>query len=68
MEQIVVDREAILATGTLDGLPDDRARWPDEARAMYRDILGELDGWCRQHDWPRSKNTWVAEEAVRRSW
>ena len=68
MEQIVVDREAIQATGKFDDLPNDRARWPDEARTMYRDILGELDGWCRQNDWPKSKNAWVAEEAVRQSW
>ena len=68
MEQIVEDRQAVQATGNLDGLPNDRAKWPEEASTIYRQILGELDGWCRHHDWPKSTNSWVAEEAVRRSW
>ena len=31
-------------------------------------LLRELNSWSRDHDWPMSTNSWIAEEAVRRSW
>jgi hypothetical protein len=49
-------------------LPDEREEWPDTASREYRRILRELNSWSRAHDWPMSSNSWIAEEAVRRSW
>ena len=49
-------------------LPNERADWPDDAGREYRRLLRELNSWSRDHDWPMSTNSWVAEEAVRRSW
>lgn len=50
------------------GLPGDRAEWPDDARASFRELVGELDRWCRDHQWPPSGNARIAEEAIRRCW
>jgi hypothetical protein len=49
-------------------LPQDRSRWPNAARLAHRELLGELDRWCRQHDWPTFENTTIAERAVREVW
>ena len=49
-------------------LPEDRTEWPEQARNAFHDVLRQLDRWCRNHDWPTSRNAWVAEEAVRQSW
>jgi hypothetical protein len=49
-------------------LPDDRAEWPDDAGREYRRLLRALNSWSRDHDGPMSSNSWIAEEAVRRSW
>ena len=51
-----------------DVLPDDRVDWPEGAGREYSRLLRELNSWSREHDWPMSGNSWVAEEAVRRSW
>jgi hypothetical protein len=47
-------------------LPDNRRDWPSDEQDSYREILTELDAWSRRHDAPRSLNSWIAEEAVRR--
>jgi hypothetical protein len=49
-------------------LPDSRENWSDGARAAYQGVLGELDAWCRNHNASKKLNSWVAEEAIRRSW
>ena len=49
-------------------LPEARAAWPPAAAQEYQQLLRELDTWSREHDWPMSSNSWIAEEAVRRSW
>ena len=49
-------------------LPDERSEWPEQARAAFRDVLRQLDRWCREYDWPTSRNSLVAEEAIRQSW
>ena len=49
-------------------LPETRDRGPDNASREYSRLLRELNSWCREHDWPMSGNSWIAEEAVRRSW
>jgi hypothetical protein len=51
-----------------DILPNEREKWPDAASREYRRLLRELNSWSREHDWPFSGNSWIAEEAVRRSW
>ncbi len=47
---------------------DNPAEWASGAQSAYREVLGELDRWCRTNDSPRSLNSWIAEEAVRQSW
>lgn len=49
----------------LSGDPSD---WPFDARDTRRQVLSQLDAWCRTHDAPKTLNSWVAEEAVRQSW
>jgi len=49
-------------------LPSERAEWPNDAGREYSRLLRELNSWSRDHDWPMSSNSWIAEEAVRRSW
>jgi hypothetical protein len=67
METITEHRfSAPLATA--DMLPDGREEWPDTASREYRRLLRELNSWSREHDWPMSGNSWIAEEAVRRTW
>ncbi len=48
-------------------LPERRPEWPSGAQSAYRGVLDELDAWCRNNDAPRGLNSWIAEEAVRRS-
>ena len=36
-------------------------------RAACRDVLRQLDAWCRSHDAPSGLNAWIAEEALRRA-
>ena len=68
MEYVVMEHNETLQSGNLGLLPIDRAEWPEEARSAHREVLVGLDGWCRQYDWPKSTNDWVAEEAVRQGW
>jgi hypothetical protein len=48
-------------------LSDDPEGWSGDARAAFRSVLSELDAWCRKHDASSRLNSWVAEEAIRRS-
>lgn len=52
----------------VEALPEERDDWPEEAAREYRRLLRELNSWSRDCDWPMSGNSWIAEEAVRRSW
>jgi len=52
----------------VEALPEDRAEWPGDAGQEYGRLLRELNSWSRDYDWPMSTNSWIAEEAVRRSW
>ena len=52
----------------VEALPDERTEWPDDATTEYHRLLRELNSWSREHDWPMSGNSWIAEEAVRRAW
>jgi hypothetical protein len=52
----------------VEALPAERDRWPEDAAREYRRLLRELNSWSRDHDWPMSGNSWIAEQAVRRSW
>ncbi len=52
----------------LGGLPHDRSRWPDDARRAFRELLRDLERWCRHHDRPTATNEWVAEQAIRQCW
>jgi hypothetical protein len=49
-------------------LPVDRGDWSSDARRAFDHVLGELDAWSRQHDAPKSLNSWIAAEAVRQAW
>ena len=49
-------------------LPTKRNEWSSGAQAAHREVLGELDAWCRKQDSPKGLNMWIAEEAIRQSW
>lgn len=49
-------------------LPDARSRWPEGAVSAYKDLLGELNAWCRDCGQSNSTNAWVAEAAIRQAW
>ena len=49
-------------------LPTCRSQWPSDARRAFSGVLGDLNSWCREYDWPVKSNARVAEEAVRRTW
>jgi hypothetical protein len=66
--EMITKHEAPEATPALELLPEERAEWPDDAAREYQRLLRELNSWSREHDWPMSDNSWIAEEAVRRSW
>jgi len=68
MEHATAETGAIEAPPQAGFLPENRSEWPDDARTVFRQLVRELDRWCRQHDWPARHNAWIAEEAVRKSW
>jgi hypothetical protein len=47
---------------------DQMDNWSQEARETHRSILGALDAWSRQTGTSQRLNSWIAEQAVRRSW
>lgn len=63
--QIQSTPESFPQQRSLAGLPSE---WPADAQSAYRDVLGELDLWSRKNDASKGLNSWIAEEAVRRSW
>ena len=52
----------------VEALPADRSTWSDDADNTYREVLRELDRWCRDTGSSGILNSWVAEEAVRQTW
>lgn len=67
MEQIS-EHQRVPAAPAMRALPEDRNRWPREAGEARERLLWELNRWSRDHDWPSTLNSWIAEEAVRREW
>jgi len=66
--EIITEHNATKVFPAVEVLPRDRIEWPDNAGKEYSRLLRELNSWSREHDWPMSGNSWIAEEAVRRSW
>ena len=66
--ETIAEHHAPQAIPAVEMLPKERNDWPGEADREYNRLLRELNSWSREHDWPMSGNTWIAEEAVRRSW
>jgi hypothetical protein len=60
--------EALRRIPAVEALPEERTEWPDEADREYHRLMRELNAWSREHDWPMTTNSWIAEEAVRQSW
>ena len=56
------------AVPALSSLPESRDRWPGDAERAFEILLGQLNRWSRENDWPQINNTWIAEEAVRQEW
>ena len=52
----------------MEALPADRSQWPSDAGKAYNHLLRELNRWSREHDYPMTTNSWIAEEAVRQAW
>ena len=66
--EITTEHNAVQLFPAVEVLPQNRTEWPDNAGKEYNRLLRELNSWSREHDWPMSGNSWIAEEAVRRSW
>jgi hypothetical protein len=66
--ETVLEHNGTRAYPAVETLPAQRSEWPDGAAREYHRLLRELNSWSRDHDWPMSGNSWIAEEAVRRSW
>jgi len=66
--QAIAEHNAVATRPTVETLPEARTDWPDDASREYSRLLRELNSWSRDHDWPMSGNSWIAEEAVRRGW
>ena len=66
--ETIVEHNAEAVSPAVKTLSSERAEWPDEAGREYGRLLRELNSWSRDHDWPMSSNSWIAEEAIRRSW
>jgi hypothetical protein len=48
-------------------LPGSRQHWPAELSASHRDLVRDLDSWCRDRLWPSGSNEAFAEEAIHRA-
>jgi hypothetical protein len=66
--ETITEHKAATYFPAVERLPSERAQWPDEAGREFSRLLRELNSWSRDHDWPMSCNSWIAEEAVRQSW
>jgi hypothetical protein len=49
-----------------DPLTGDPGRRPSDIGPTRRDLVRQLDVWCRANDWSCGLNAWIAEEAIRR--
>ena len=66
--QAITEHDVLMTRPAVEALPEERTEWPDNATSEYHRLLRELNSWSREHDWPMSSNSWIAEEAVRRIW
>jgi hypothetical protein len=66
--EAITEQNVFTALPAVEALPVERTEWPDDATREYHRLLRELNSWSRDHDWPMSGNSWIAEEAVRQSW
>lgn len=66
--EAITEHNVFTKVPAVEALPEARIEWPDQAAREYHRLLRELNSWSRDHDWPMSGNSWIAEEAVRRSW
>ena len=66
--EAITGHDVLVTMPALEALPAERAEWPDDATREYHRLLRELNSWSRERDWPISGNSWIAEEAVRRTW
>jgi hypothetical protein len=66
--ETITEHDAVSAFPAAELLPIEREEWPDDATREYHRLLRELNSWSRDHDWPMTGNSWIAEEAVRRTW
>jgi len=66
--EAITEHGSVPAFTAVETLPDNRSEWPEDAMREYNRLLRELNSWSREHDWPMSGNSWISEEAVRRSW
>jgi hypothetical protein len=55
-------------TAGFSSLPEDRSRWPAEAKRAFHDTLAELNAWDRTYEHRGTFNVWFAEQAVREAW
>jgi len=66
--EIIVEHNESRVFPAIDSLPEERAEWPNDAGRAYDFLLRDLNAWCREHHCSMVTNSWIAEEAVRRSW
>lgn len=66
--EIVSEHRPPQVPPALSALPKGRDTWPRDAERAYENLLGQLNRWSRDNDWPQISNTWIAEEAVRQGW
>ena len=66
--ETITEHDSAASFPVVEALPEERKRWPENAAGEYKRLLRELNSWSREHDWPMSGNSWIAEEAVRQSW
>ncbi|HSL17513.1 MAG TPA: hypothetical protein VLB51_06360 [Methylomirabilota bacterium] len=63
----VLDRQPAPPPVAPESLTRERRCRSAADRAACRDVLRQLDAWCRSHDAPSGLNSWIAEEALRRA-
>ena len=66
--EAITEHDSVPSIPGVETLPEEREQWPEDAALEYKRLLRELNSWSREHDWPMAGNSWIAEEAVRRSW
>jgi hypothetical protein len=48
-------------------LPRSRRHWPADLCLSHRNLVRDLDSWCRDRLWPSRSNEAFAEDAIRRA-